>query len=89
MQPTISGLEKLSRDYNRGYTRAIQDLISIFDYIRFDLEHHHKRMNSKIAMKLLQCCLNSSSKLRDNIGNGFIRYNDDKPELFEYYIPKE
>ena len=79
-------LERLSGDYNRGYTRAIQDIIEIFKYIQTDLEHHHKRMNQKLAMQLLNTVLKERSYIRD-ISDGFIRFNGQLNE-FEYFMPE-
>lgn len=71
---TISGLPRLSRDFNRGYTKAIQDLIDIFGYIQPDLRYHHKILNGKLAIKLLKCCLENRVNLRDR-EDMFIRFN--------------
>ena len=79
-------LERLSGDYNRGYTRAIQDIIEIFEYIQTDLEHHHKIMNQKLAMQLLNTVLKERSCIRD-ISDGFIRVNGQLNE-FEYFMPE-
>lgn len=76
-------LERLSGDYNRGYTRAIQDIIEIFEYIQMDLEHHHKRMNQKLAIQLLNTILKERAKIRDFSG-GFIRFNG-QLNGFEYF----
>lgn len=84
---TISGLPRLSGEYNKGYTRAIQDLIEIFNYIQPDLKHYHKNITAKTSISLLECCLKNRANLRDKIGDGFIRYNGVKQE-FEYFIPK-
>ena len=72
MNNTISGLPRLSRDYNEGYRKAIQDIIEVFDYMNNDLKVHNIRMNYKWAEKILKCCLENRAKLRDNF-NGFIR----------------
>ncbi len=79
-------MERLSGDYIRGYTKAIQDIIEIFDYIQSDLKYHHKNITAKTSQALLQCCLKNRGNLRDKIGNGFIRYNN-KKQKFEYFIP--
>ena len=76
-------LERLSGDYNRGYTRAIQDIIEIFGYIQPDLEHHHKRMNQKLAIQLLNTILKERAKIRVFSG-GFIRFNG-QLNGFEYF----
>lgn len=38
-------MDRLSGEFNREYTKAIQDVIEIFECIQSDLEHHHKRLN--------------------------------------------
>lgn len=72
MNDTISGFPRLSRDYNRGYSKSIQDIIEVFDYMNDDLKAHNMRMNYNWAEKILRCCLENREKLRDN-RNGFIR----------------
>ena len=81
MENTKSGITRLSCDFNRGYTKAIQDIIKIFKYVNIDLKYHHKLMTYKWAMKLLECCLENRMKLRDDL-NGFIRVNGDDFEFF-------
>lgn len=77
-------IEKLSGDFNRGYTKAIQDITKVFDYISHDLKHHGKRLNEKLAKELLQCILTNREKIRED-RNGFIRWNciENKFEWFE------
>ena len=82
---TQSGFKRLSGDYNRGYTKAIQDIIEVFDYIQLDLKHHKKRITHKIVMDILRCCLENRERLRESI-NGFVRYNRSL-EDFEFYEP--
>lgn len=72
MNNTISGLPRLSGEYNRGYSKAIQDIIEVFDYMNNDLKAHKMRMNYAWAEKILRCCLENREKLRDNY-DGFIR----------------
>lgn len=76
-------IEKLSGEYIRGYTKAIQDTREVFDYIIPDLKHHRKNLNAKLALRLLQIILEHREKVRDR-WNGFIRYNG-KLEDFEWY----
>ena len=80
-------LERLSGEYNRGYTKGIQDIIEVFDYIQGDLKHHKKRLTEKLAKDLLKCCLENRERLRESV-NGFIRYNG-KTEQFEFYENRE
>lgn len=78
-------LERLSGDYNRGYTKAIQDIIEIFKYVNFEIVNvRKKRMNYKTAMKLLKTILSERMNIRDRIGNGFICWNVQKQD-FEYF----
>lgn len=67
-------VERLSGEFNRGYTKSIQDIQEIFNYIRHDLKHHKKLLNAKMANDLLNCILENREKLRDG-WNGFIRWN--------------
>ena len=79
--------EKLSGDYNRGYTRAIMDIKEVFHYIQNDLKHHKKRLTPKLADELINCCLSNRERLRESV-NGFIRWNR-VTEQFEFYEPGE
>lgn len=85
-----TGLQFLSGEFNRGYTKAIQDVIEIFNYIQPDLKHHHKNLNGKLSVELLNCILENRGQLRDSVfglpNQGFIRYNG-KLNKFEYYKP--
>lgn len=76
-------LERLSGDYNRGYTKAIQDMQEIFAYIQPDLKHHHKNLNGKLSLALLACCLENRERLRERRG-GFIRFNG-QSQKFEWF----
>jgi hypothetical protein len=84
---TLSGLPRLSGDFNRGYTKAIMDIEDLFNYIESDLAHHKKRLNNKLARELLTCALTNREKLREN-RNGFIRWNCITKE-FEWFNGKE
>ena len=77
-------LEKLSGNYNRGYTRAIQDVIEVFKYVNPDLLHHKKRMNYTLAIQLLETILKKCMSIRDGY-DGFIRFNGQK-NCFEWFI---
>lgn len=89
---TISGFPRLSGEFNRGYTKAIQDVIETFNYILPDLKDHHKNLNGKLSLELLHCFLENREKLRDPTlfehprEQGFIRYNGQLGK-FEYYKP--
>lgn len=84
MEPTKSGLERLSGDYNCGYRTAIQDIIEIFEYVQEDLKSHHKNLTYKIAQQLLKCCLENREKIRERRNGGFIRFNGQLGD-FEYF----
>ena len=77
------GFERLSGDYNRGYTKAICDIKDVFDYIDNDLKWHNKRLTPKLTKELLNCVLENREKLRDN-WNGSIRWNTQK-NGFEFF----
>lgn len=68
-------MERLSGDYIRGYTKAIQDITAVFEYVQPDLKHHHKNLNYKLAMQLLKCILENRANVRDFTSSGFIRFN--------------
>jgi hypothetical protein len=72
MNNTLSGLPRLSREYNEGYTKAIKDIIDVLAYVNHDLQGRNMRMNYNWVDKTLKCCLENRDKLRDN-RNGFIR----------------
>lgn len=75
--------ERLSGDYNRGYTKAIQDIISIFEYVQYDLDSHKRRMNYKLSIDLLNTILENRESIRES-RKGFIRWNSGKSS-FEYF----
>lgn len=72
MNNATSGLPRVSREYNEGYRKAIQDIIEVFNYVNNDLKCHNIRMNYSWAEKILKCCLENRAKLRDDF-DGFIR----------------
>lgn len=76
-------MEKLSGDFNRGYTKAIMDTIKIFNSIESDLKHRHKSLTHKLSLELLNCILKNREAIREG-RSGFIRYNGSNDE-FEFY----
>lgn len=76
-------IEKLSGDYIRGYTKAIQDMQEVFTYIQPDLRSHHKNLTGKLSLSLLACCLENREKLRER-WEGFIRFNG-HAKTFEWF----
>lgn len=76
-------MDRLSGDFNRGYTKAIQDVIEVFDYIQPDLKHHHKNLSAKVSVQLLNTILKERANIRDDF-DGFIRWNCVKNE-FEWF----
>ena len=90
---TYSGMERLSGDYNRGYTQTITDVREIFNYIEDDLKSHHKKFNSRYIRELLHCILMNREQIRESKRHEdtideFIRYNK-QADKFEYYKPKK
>lgn len=80
------GIPVLSGDFNRGYTKAIMDVMEVFSYIQPDLKHHHKNLTAKTTSELLESILQNREHLREQHlsgGEGFIRYNGEKFEWFE------
>lgn len=80
-------MERLSGDFNRGYTKAIQDIEDTFVYVQHDLAGRNKRFNFKLIIRLLELFLNNRENFREN-GDGFIRWNT-KQEGLEYFNPNE
>lgn len=76
--------ERLSGDYNRGYTRAIQDIIDIFGYVNDNLVFHKKRWNYRLIVELLSLILRCREVFRER-RNYFIRWNcvDERFECLE------
>lgn len=85
-------IERLSGDYIRGYTKAIQDITEIFEYIQADLKFHHRNMNGKLSIMLLKTILENRKEIRERIEisggdakkEGFIRWNHIKKD-FEWF----
>lgn len=78
-------MDRLSGDYNRGYTKAIMDIKEVFNYIQPDLLWHKKRLTPKLAVELINCCLDNRERLRESV-RGFIRWNS-RTQEFEFYEP--
>lgn len=76
-------LERLSGDYIRGYTKAIQDVQKVFAYIQPDLKQHNKNITGRLSLALLACCLENREKLREQ-WKGFIRFNG-QTKNFEWH----
>ena len=91
MNNTVSGLPRLSGDFNKGYTKAIQDMIEVFKDVNWELTMKHSRMNYKWVEKILKCCLENREKLRDD-WNGFIRTeksDSGKRDIVKWYQMKD
>lgn len=78
-------MERLSGEYNRGFTQGLLAVQEVLKYIQPDLSHHHKRLTPKLIDELLKCCIDNRENLRESV-NGFIRYNG-KTNSFEFYEP--
>ena len=86
----MNGFEKLSGEYNRAYTEAIQDIIEVFEIVNRDLAHNNMRMNYLWVQKILKCCLENREKLRED-RNGFIRTEKSesgKRDIVRWYSPE-
>lgn len=80
-------MEKLSGEYNRGFTQGLLAVQEVLKYIQPDLSHHKKRLTPKLIDELLKCCIDNRENLRESV-NGFIRYNG-TTKSFEFYEPGE
>lgn len=78
-------MERLSGEYNRGFTKGLLTIQEVIKYIQLDLAHHKKRLTPKLMDDLVQCCIENRERLRESI-NGFIRYNG-TTKSFEFYEP--
>lgn len=76
-------IERLSGDYNRGYTKAIMDVTEVFEYVARDLSDHKMQFTNKLALKLFQVILENREAIREQ-RDGFIRWNTRKKDL-EYF----
>ena len=82
-----SGIERLSGEYNRGYTKAIQDVTDILEYVGADLRGHRKGLTLKLALQLMGIILENRERIREN-RDGVIRWNVGQ-NGFEWYITKK
>lgn len=76
-------MERLSGDFIRGYTKAIQDIEDVFVYVQEDLNSRRKRFNFELIIRLLELFLKHRENFREN-GKGFIRWNK-KLNNLEYF----
>lgn len=71
--------------YVQGYTAALQDALSVFQYIQEDLKGHKRKQNCKTYKAILECMIDGRSILREN-PDAFVRCNDSVPGGFEIFI---
>lgn len=76
-------MDRLSGDFIRGYTKAIQDIEDVFVYVQEDLNSRRKHFNFKLIIRLLELFLKHRENFREN-GKGFIRWNK-KLNNLEYF----
>ena len=82
-------MDKFNGEYIRGYTKAIQDIILVFEIVNDDLTHNNMRMNYKWVQKILKCCLENREKLRED-RNGFVlteKSESGKRDIVKWYSP--
>ena len=79
-------LIKLSIDYIRGYTKALQDIEALLPTVIDDLKRFHRRLEGKHLYDFFRIIIEHRESLREETG-GFIRFNSQKNKL-EWYIPK-
>lgn len=90
---TNSGFERLSGNFNRGYTKAIQDIIKVYGCVNEEVKCKKLKWNIGLILKVLDCFLVNREKFRDDKGSsiGFIRFIKDEKGKWsnvEYYEPK-
>jgi hypothetical protein len=79
-------MEPISREYIRGYTKAIMDIKEQMVSTSVDLQYHKKRFTPKSIEYFFKLYLENRMMLREGIG--FIRYNTLTNEL-EWYRGEE
>lgn len=95
MHDTKSGLPRVSRDFNEGYTKAIQDIMRGLEGFNGDLKLHKKRIDYKWIGRYMRCFLENRAKFREDFSAGtdsmagFIRIKcvEKGKEEVEYYKP--
>ena len=73
MNNTISGFDRLSGDYIRGYTKAIKDIIEVFDYVNDDLYYYYAT-ETEFGYK--------TEKV--SADNAYIKYTDGETHIEKY-----
>lgn len=76
---------RFPKEYVYGYTSALMDVVSVFEYIDDDLKHHKRKRNAKTYQAIAKCMLDNRVTLREN-PDAFIRCNDKVDGGFEVYI---
>ena len=79
-------LVKLSGDYIRGYTKALQDMEQILPPVMADLKRCHRKLEGKHLHDFFRIVIEHRESLREE-WDGFIRFNNQKKEL-EWYVPE-
>ncbi len=74
-------------EYVQGYTAALQDVISVFNYIDGDLKHHKRKRTAKSYQAIAKCMLDNRTILREE-PDAFVRCNDNVDGGFEVYVAK-
>ena len=57
-------IEKLSGDFIRGYTKSIQDISEVFDYVNNDLKCHKKTTEWQVGKRIAQMYIRKSWKYK-------------------------
>lgn len=86
----------LNAEFISGYTKAIQDIQCIFEYVQYELAGRKIPFNYKRSMELLEIILKNRMQLREQFNcykgvdkeSAFIRWDVSKKEL-EFYDPKK
>ena len=76
-------MERLSGEFNRGYTQALKDLEESLPGVIMDLKYNRKKITPKLMKEYVECCIRHREQLRENL-EGFIRWNK-QLDGFEYF----
>lgn len=79
--------ERLDGGFVSGYTKAIMDIMDVFNYIEDDLRWHKKKITSKTVKEILKCFLENRETFREDQTRYFMRWNC-KENKFEVVMDK-
>lgn len=80
-------MERLSGDFNRGYTAALMDVSSLIPVVVAELKRVRRVGNLKYWEAAMALIVEHRAEMRDKRA-GFVRWNFERKEL-EWYAPEE